>query len=91
MVIASSAYELPFADVEQDKWYYGSVKDVFGRGLIKGIDETHFDPEGTLSRARFVTIPGRFDEVDTEVYIGTSFKDEKAGQRYAPYIEWDAE
>lgn len=57
---------LPFADVAEGAWYYDAVKAVYEAGLMKGVTDTSFDPDGTLTRAMIWTILARADGVDTE-------------------------
>lgn len=60
---------------------------------MNGITATEFAPYGTLTRAMFVTILGRMDQVDPTVYTGCSFTDCDAigTWDYAPYVEWAAQ
>ena len=58
--------ELPFTDVPASAWYYDAVKTVYEVGLMNGVTDTEFDPDGTLNRAMFWTILARASGVDTD-------------------------
>ena len=58
--------ELPFTDVPASAWYYDAVKTVYEAGLMNGVTDTEFDPDGTLNRAMFWTILARASGVDTD-------------------------
>ena len=47
----------PFADLSSpDAWYAEAVQFMFELGLMQGVSETQFDPQGTLTRAQVATI-----------------------------------
>lgn len=54
-----------FADVLQGSWYEPAVAFVVKQDLFHGVDEAHFDPDGTMTRAMLVTVLARLDGVDT--------------------------
>ena len=81
--------ELPFTDVKKGKWYYKSVQYVYENGLMNGDSKTTFSPNGSLTRAMFITIIGRLAGVEGG---GKSpFTDTKEGKWYSPYVAWAAE
>ena len=45
-----------FVDVPTELWCYDSVEYCFNRGLMKGVDATHFNPDAPMTRAQFVTV-----------------------------------
>ena len=47
--------ELPFVDVPADSFYYEAVKWALDNEITTGASATHFNPNGTLSRAETVT------------------------------------
>ncbi len=57
---------LPFTDVPEGAWYYEAVKQVYEAGLMNGVTDTLFDPDGTMTRAMFWTILARASGVDTD-------------------------
>lgn len=48
--------ELPFVDVSAGSWYYDAVAKVYAAGLMKGTDATHFNPNGTVTRAQLAVV-----------------------------------
>ena len=50
-----------YADVPTDAWYYEAVMKVTEASLFVGTDETHFSPEGNLTRGMFVTVMWRYE------------------------------
>ncbi len=50
-----------FADVAPGSWYYDAVEFVRARGLMDGVSETEFAPDGTMTRAMVWAILGRLD------------------------------
>ncbi|MDR1589006.1 MAG: S-layer homology domain-containing protein [Oscillospiraceae bacterium] len=79
-----------FTDID-GHWAYDYIKYVVERGLFTGMSETEFDPDGTMTRAMFVTVLGRIAGVDVSVYSGASFDDVPEEQYYAPYVKWASE
>lgn len=39
-----------FSDVKKTDWYYGFVTAAYDYGIIKGVSEKHFNPNGTITR-----------------------------------------
>lgn len=48
-----------FSDVADDAWYAGGVNAMAELGLVNGVGEGKFDPDGTLTQEEFLTIMGR--------------------------------
>lgn len=55
-----------FSDVASSDWYYEAVEYVCAKGLIDGVAEGSFAPNGTLTRAMVWTILARASGVDTD-------------------------
>lgn len=47
---------LPFDDVKESDWFYKSVKNMVFSGMMNGISDTKFDPNGVLTRAQAATM-----------------------------------
>ena len=45
----------PFRDVEKNSWYTNAVIWAAENGIVKGMDETHFEPDTACSRAHALT------------------------------------
>lgn len=69
-----------FGDVTASDWYYEAVEYVCAKGLMDGVAEGSFAPDGTLTRAMVWTILARASGVDTDA--GVSW--------YAKAQEWAA-
>ncbi len=76
-----------FTDIK-DNWAGEYIEFAAARGLFSGIGGNLFDPGGAMTRAMFVTVLGRLQDVDTAGYSGSSFNDVKEGQWYSKYVEW---
>lgn len=55
-----------FRDVTASDWYYEAVEYVCAKGLMDGVEEGSFAPDGTLTRAMVWTILARASGVDTD-------------------------
>ncbi len=61
---------LPFTDVSTGAWYFDAVSYVYANGLMDGVSDTLFDPDGTMTRAMVWAILAR---VDGETVTGTNW------------------
>ena len=63
-------------------------------GLFSGTSATTFTPQGTMTRAMFVTVLGKYAGVDPDDYedwyLPELFRDVPADSYCAPYINWAA-
>lgn len=48
-------YTNPFVDIDKDSFYFTPVLWAANNGITSGVDETHFAPGGTCTRAQVVT------------------------------------
>ncbi len=79
----------PFSDVQESDWFYSSAMYALQNGLFNGTSETSFSPQGTMTRAMYVTVMGRIAGIDPADYSGGSnFSDVPANSWYAPYVNW---
>ncbi len=53
-------WENPFGDVKKSDWFYNAVADVASKGIVAGISDTAYEPNGTLTRAMFITMLHRY-------------------------------
>ena len=63
----------------------------FEKGFFKGTSQTTFSPNVSMTRAMFVTVLGRIENIDQSKYTGTPFKDVRSGQWYSAYVAWGAD
>ena len=82
--------ELPFIDVTKEDTCYDDVAYVYEQGLMKGISEELFAPEGFLTRAMVVTTLYRLAG-EPEVAYTAQFADVADGEWYTDAVLWAAE
>ena len=83
--------ENPFTDVKSGSWYEAAVLYARANGFFDGTSATTFEPEGSMTRAMFVTVLGRMAGVEVADYAGvTDFTDVAEGTWYAPFVKWAA-
>jgi hypothetical protein len=84
---ATKEWENPYADVEKDAWYFGAVQYVSEKGLMQG-NGNRFNPEGTMTRAMFVTILYRLSGASAS--YTNPFSDVPSGVWYETSVAWAA-
>ena len=79
----------PFADVDEDEYYYDAVLWAVENGITDGVSATEFDPDGECTRAQMVTFLWR---AAGEPDAGTSnpFTDVDEEEYYYEAILWAA-
>lgn len=78
-----------FTDVAKDSWYYEDVSFVVDEGYFKGMSDTIFAPDETMTRAMFVTVMARYAGVKLDDSTST-FTDVPAGEWYTGAVAWAA-
>lgn len=78
--------QLPFGDIE-GHWAAEAIQYVFANDLMNGVSETHFDPDGTMTRAMLVTVLWRM-EGEPEVAAADEFIDVEPGAWYSDAVLW---
>lgn len=68
-----------FTDVSKDHWAYDAITEAVAAGYFKGVSDTAFDPEGTLTRAMLVTVLARAAGAETDDNASTGFSDVAVG------------
>lgn len=76
-----------FTDI-QGHWAEESINRAVDAGLFVGVSDSEFDPEGTMTRAMFVTVLAKYNGYQPENYTSSSFNDVPAGSWYAPAVQW---
>ena len=79
----------PFDDAGRGDWFYDSVVYVYENGLMDGMSDTLFDPDGTVTRAQLVTMLWRLDG-EPSVNYALPFTDVSGGEWYAEAVRWAA-
>ena len=80
---------LPFTDVSRGDWFYEYVAYVYENGLMDGVSDTLFDPNGEVTRAQLVTILWRLDG-EPVVNYALPFDDVSGGEWYTEAVRWAA-
>lgn len=76
-------------DVQQGDWYYSAVSFAYYNGLMNGVADMLFDPNGTMTRAMLVTVLWRLDGGSAD---GTSpYTDVPEGTWYTDGVIWATE
>ncbi|MBR3640264.1 MAG: S-layer homology domain-containing protein [Clostridia bacterium] len=88
---AAAGKSLPFTDVKESDWFFGSVEYVYQTGIMNGLAEKKFAPKDSVTRAMFVTMLGRLEGVEQKPT--DQFKDVSTatGGWYAGYVGWAAD
>lgn len=73
-----------FSDVPSNAWYYSDINDVQKYGIIQGIGNNRFDPNGTLTLAQAITMASR-----AHAYLnGNTISASSSGTWYQPYVDY---
>jgi len=89
LVPAAVAADSVFTDVKADDWFADEVAYVYENGLMQGVGNSRFDPNGTTTRAMIVTILWRL-EGEPIVNYAMDFEDAEADSWYTEAIRWAA-
>ena len=55
-IMPSGSYSQDFSDVPVNFWGFKWVEEAFGRGIVKGIGQCKFLPNGEVTRGEFITM-----------------------------------
>lgn len=90
IIIDKQSHELPFTDLGEGQWYESAVRYVYLNGIMQGMSDTIFQPNGTLSRAMAVQIlynlEGQPDISDEN--LGYPYSDVDADSWYGNAVYW---
>jgi len=79
----------PFSDITKQDWFYEDALYAYENNLFSGTSANTFSPNIPMTRAMYVTVIGRMENIDTSVFLKNStFTDVEKGSYYAPYVEW---
>lgn len=88
-VPSSADSSFPFGDVTAKRWSNPYVVLMYNEGIVNGMTENAFVPDGNVTRAQFVTMLGRFEKIDVNSQSKTTiFTDVQSDKWYTPYIAW---
>lgn len=77
-----------FLDVGPGAWYADIVTFVYSHGLLQGVSEDHFDPNGTMTRAMLAAAIYRVE--GSPACTGSYFSDVAPGAWYYNAVNWAA-
>lgn len=72
-------------------WAKDYVAAVVANGCMKGLDDTTFGPNDTVTRGAFITILGKARGIKTANYATSVFADVQDTDTCSPYAAWAAE
>ena len=81
----------PFVDVAEGTYYYDPVLWAVANGITSGVDATHFEPEGTCTRAHAVTFLWRAAGSPEPETRAMPFNDVPVGSYYYDAVLWAVE
>ena len=81
---------LAFADLDPAQWYHAGVDFALNNGLMKGMSDTEFAPNGNVTRAQLVTILYRLAGKPSTEGMENPFKDVAEGTWYTEAVIWAA-
>ena len=85
--ISALAAEQGYADVSGDEWYAEAVEALREAGLMNGVGDNRFEPEGIFTRAQLATVLYRLAE-SPPVSGEDDFSDTVSGAWYSDAVLW---
>ena len=73
-------------DVNDTDWFYEDVAYTFCRGILKGMDETHFQPQTAVTRGMVATVLHRLEECPEAPEA--DFVDVNPARYYGAAVAW---
>ena len=81
----------PFVDVAEKDYFYDAVLWGVENGVVKGMDETHFEPETVCTRAQALTFLWRANGMPQPKTTTNPFVDVDASAYYYDAVLWGVE
>ena len=80
-----------FKDIKKGDWFVknGAIDYAYNNGFFKGVTDTTFEPDTSVTRGMFVTVLGRLHGVKEEK-AKTQFADVKKSAYYSGFVAWAA-
>lgn len=79
---------LQFTDVAENDWFFGYVKYVSENGLMYGMGENTFEPDGLITRGMFAAALYRLEGEPAIENKAMPFSDVKSDSYYAEAVSW---
>lgn len=80
-----------YRDVDESRWYTQAIRLASDLDWMNGTGEREFSPDGTVTRAMFVTVLSRVAGIDAQQYEGRVFLDVPEDRWFSAPIRWAAE
>lgn len=84
---ATQAEAVQFTDIS-GHWAENYIIQATDLGLFSGVTATRFDPDGTMTRAMFVTVLASCSGENTDGYTTSHFRDVSKNAWYASAVAW---
>lgn len=86
-IYAVMEYDRIFLDIPADHWANRALKELSARHIVKGVNETDFNPNETVTRAEFASLLARALKLPTDnTGISSPFQDVTEDKWYASDI-----
>ena len=85
-----AADKIDFSDVAETDYYYAAAQWGIESGITDGMDDTHFAPDGEVTRAQAVTFLWRMAG-EPEPKVTDTFTDVEKGSWYEKAVQWAVE
>ena len=76
-----------FSDINTH-WANTSIKFLADRGIINGMSDTEFAPNNNITRAEFITLLAKLDNINENKYKAENFTDVPGNAWFNPYVDW---
>ena len=87
LATSACAAENGYTDVSGNEWYAEAVMVLREKGIMDGVDDNRFDPDGVFTRAQLATVLYRL--ADKPAVSGEDdFADTQSGQWYSDAVLW---
>ncbi len=68
-------------------WAETTIKNLAGKGVVKGVSSTRFNPDGNVTRAEFLKMMMEVTKIPTATYRYGQCLDASGGDWFAPYLQ----
>ncbi len=84
---STNAMAAEFSDVPSSHWAYSTISELADKGIINGIEDGVYAPDGTLTRAQFVKlIVCALEDYNASVTYTAVYDDTATDAWYTPYV-----
>ena len=69
-------------------WANEPIKYLADRGIINGMNDNTFAPNNNITRAEFITLLAKMDNININKYKADNFTDVPSDAWFNPYVDW---